>query len=52
VCDLKLRACQTRGLKLRTGRHYDLEGRDQAATRVGFSGFTPEELQRAVALMA
>jgi GntR family transcriptional regulator/MocR family aminotransferase len=48
---LWIRACQTRGLKLRTGRHYDLEGRDRAATRLGFTGFTPEELQQAVALM-
>jgi GntR family transcriptional regulator/MocR family aminotransferase len=48
---LWIRACQSRGLKLRPGKHYDLEGRDQAATRLGFTGFTPEELQRAVALM-
>jgi GntR family transcriptional regulator/MocR family aminotransferase len=47
-----IRACQSRGLKLRLGRHYELEGRDLAATRMGFTGFTPEELQRAVALMA
>src|SRR5208283_1298178 len=47
-----VRACQSRGLKLRPGRHYHLEGRDLAATRLGFTGFTPEELQRAVALMA
>lgn len=46
-----LRACQAQGLKLRAGKHYDLEGRDLAATRLGFTGFTPEELQRAVALM-
>jgi GntR family transcriptional regulator/MocR family aminotransferase len=49
---LWVRACQMRGLKLRLGRHYDLEGRELAATRMGFTGFTPEELQRAVALMA
>jgi GntR family transcriptional regulator/MocR family aminotransferase len=47
-----LRACQLRGLKLRSGKHYDLEGKDRAATRLGFTGFTPEELQTAVALMA
>jgi len=47
-----IRACQSRGLKLRLGRHYDLDGRDLAATRLGFTGFTPEELQRAVALMS
>ena len=48
---LWIRSCQSRGLKLRTGRHYDLAGREQAATRLGFTGFTPEELQMAVALM-
>jgi GntR family transcriptional regulator/MocR family aminotransferase len=52
VFTLWIRACQSRGLKLRAGRHYDLEGRDRAATRLGFTGFTPEELQRAVALMS
>jgi GntR family transcriptional regulator/MocR family aminotransferase len=52
VFGLWIRACQSRGLKLRPGKHYALEGRDLAATRLGFTGFTPEELQRAVALMS
>jgi DNA-binding transcriptional MocR family regulator len=47
-----IRACQSRGLKLRPGKHYDLEGKELAATRLGFTGFTPEELQHAVALMS
>jgi len=49
---LWIRACQSRGLKLRLGRHYDLAGRDLAATRLGFTAFTPEELQQAVAWMS
>ncbi len=48
---LWIRACQSRGLKLRMGKHYDLDKRERAATRLGFTGYTPEELQRAVALM-
>jgi len=36
---------------LRSGKHYDLAGKDRAATRLGFTAFTPEELQTAVALM-
>ena len=48
---LWIRACQSRGLKLRTGKHYDLAGRELAATRLGFTSFSPEELQMAVALM-
>ena len=47
-----IRACQSQGLKLRLGRYYRLDGGDAAATRMGFTAFTPEELQRAVALMA
>jgi GntR family transcriptional regulator/MocR family aminotransferase len=47
-----VRACQTRGLKLRSGRHYSLDGHDLAATRLGFTAYTPEELQGAVALMS
>lgn len=45
------RACQTQGLRLRPGRYYRLDGAETAATRMGFTGFTPEELQRAVAMM-
>jgi GntR family transcriptional regulator/MocR family aminotransferase len=48
---LWVRSCQAVGIKLRLGSHYDLEGRPRSATRLGFTGHTPEELQRAVALM-
>jgi GntR family transcriptional regulator/MocR family aminotransferase len=47
-----VKGCQSRGLKLRTGRHYDLPGQERAATRFGYTAYTPEELQRAVASMA
>lgn len=46
-----IKACQSQGLKLRPGRYYHLDGTNTAATRVGFTGFTPEELQKAVAMM-
>jgi len=45
-------ACRCRGLKLRPGTYFELEGRRTAATRLGFTAFTPEELQEAVAIMA
>jgi GntR family transcriptional regulator/MocR family aminotransferase len=45
-------ACRFRGLKLRSGSYFDLVGQRLAATRLGFTAFTPEELQEAVALMA
>lgn len=47
-----VRACGFKGLKLRPGNYFDLQDRDMAATRLGFSAFTPEELQNAVAIMA
>jgi GntR family transcriptional regulator/MocR family aminotransferase len=46
-----IKACQAKGLKLRPGRHYRLDGAPAAATRLGFTAFTPEELQRAVAML-
>ncbi|WP_316414158.1 aminotransferase-like domain-containing protein [Mesoterricola silvestris] len=46
-----IKGCQAQGLKLRQGRYYSFAGADLAATRLGFSAFTPEELQRAVAMM-
>ncbi len=46
-----IRGCQSRGLKLRLGKHFDLMQRDLAATRMEFTAFTPEELQVAVAMM-
>ncbi len=47
-----LRACGFTGLKLRPGNFFEFQNRDLAATRLGFTAFTPEELQKAVALMA
>jgi GntR family transcriptional regulator / MocR family aminotransferase len=47
-----IRNCGLRGIKLRVGKHYDFEGQALAATRLGFTAFQPEELQRAIALMA
>ena len=47
-----VRACRFKGLKLRTGSYFDLQHRELAATRLGFTAFTPEELQKAVAFMA
>jgi GntR family transcriptional regulator/MocR family aminotransferase len=49
--DAWVRACGLRGLKLRPGNHFTLDGRNLAATRLGYTAFQPEELQRAVALM-
>ncbi len=46
-----VKGCQAQGLKLRNGRHYSLAGTGLAATRMAFAAFTPEELQRAVAMM-
>jgi len=46
-----IKGCQSRGLKLRSGKHYDLGAREAAATRFGFTAFTPEELQNSVAMM-
>jgi GntR family transcriptional regulator/MocR family aminotransferase len=44
-------SCIMKGLKLRPGRFYDFEGHERAATRLGFSAYEPDELQRAIALM-
>ncbi len=49
---LWIRSCGLKGLKLRPGSYYDFEGRENAFTRMGFTGFTPEELQQAVDQMA
>jgi GntR family transcriptional regulator / MocR family aminotransferase len=46
-----IRACRLKGLKLRPGSYFDLGGSEIAATRMGFTAFTPEELQEAVAMM-
>lgn len=42
-------ACGFKGLKLRPGSYFDLLGQPLAASRLGYTGFTPEELQQAVA---
>lgn len=47
-----VRACRIKGLKLRSGGYFELRGREMASTRMGFTAFTPEELKKAVALMA
>jgi len=47
-----IRACRIKGLKLRPGSYFDLQGQNRVATRLGFTAFTPEELQEAVAIMA
>jgi len=49
--DAWVRTCGLKGLKLRPGDYYDLDGTEHAATRLGYTAFTPEELQLAVALM-
>lgn len=49
--DMWIRACGLRGLKLRLGSHFTLDGRGLPATRFGFTAYQPEELQRAVAQM-
>jgi len=49
--DMWVRTCGLKGLKLRMGGYFDLEGRVRAATRLGFTAYLPEELQRAVSMM-
>lgn len=49
--DMWVRSCGIKGVKLRLGSYFDLEGRPSAATRLGFMAYTPEELQEAVPLM-
>jgi GntR family transcriptional regulator/MocR family aminotransferase len=49
--DLWVRSCGLKGIKLRLGSYFDLEGRPMAATRLGFMAYTPSELQEAVPLM-
>jgi len=46
-----VRACRFKGLKLRPGSYFELTNQNLAATRLGYTAFTPEELQEAVALM-
>ncbi|HJV48104.1 MAG TPA: PLP-dependent aminotransferase family protein [Geothrix sp.] len=46
-----IKGCQSQGLKLRPGRYYQLDGSNVAATRLGFTGHTPDELQKAAAMM-
>jgi GntR family transcriptional regulator/MocR family aminotransferase len=44
-----VRSCGMKGLKLRPGSAYRLGGEPLAATRLGFSAWTPQELQQAIA---
>ena len=47
-----VRACGFKGIKFRPGSYFDLEGRPGAATRLGFTAYTPLELQNAVSLLS
>ncbi|BDU75392.1 aminotransferase-like domain-containing protein [Mesoterricola sediminis] len=49
--DIWIRSCGLKGIKLRLGSYFDLEGRPLAATRLGFTAYTPAEIQDAVPLM-
>ena len=49
--ELWARACTQKGLKLRPGKWFTMDGRPLAATRFGFTAYTPQEIQEAVALM-
>jgi GntR family transcriptional regulator/MocR family aminotransferase len=46
-----VRGCRFKGLKLRPGSYFELGNQELTATRMGFTAFTPEELQKAVAIM-
>jgi GntR family transcriptional regulator/MocR family aminotransferase len=46
-----VRGCRFKGLKLRPGSYFELGNQELPATRMGFTAFTPEELQKAVAIM-
>ncbi|WP_316414058.1 aminotransferase-like domain-containing protein [Mesoterricola silvestris] len=48
---LWVRSCGLKGIKLRPGTYFRLEGGALAATRLGFMAYTPEELQEAVPRM-
>ena len=49
--DLWIKACAMKGLKLRRGSAFRVHGEPLAATRLGFTAHTPEELQQAVVWM-
>jgi GntR family transcriptional regulator/MocR family aminotransferase len=49
--DVWVRACQLKGIKVRTGAYFDLDRRAAAATRLGFTAYTPQELQEVVPRM-
>jgi GntR family transcriptional regulator/MocR family aminotransferase len=49
--DLWIKACAMKGVKLRKGRAFRLQGELLAATRLGYTAHTPEELQQAVVWM-
>lgn len=50
--DLWIRACGLKGCRLRSGKTYSLAGEPMAATRLGYTAYTPEELQKIVAVLA
>ena len=47
-----VRASGLKGIKFRPGSYFDLDGRPSAATRLGFTAYTPLELQNAVSLLS
>ena len=46
-----VRAAGLKGIKFRPGAYFDLDHQPMAATRLGFTAYTPPELQTAVALL-
>ena len=49
--EMWVRSCGLNGLKLRPGSYFRFDGAPLAATRMGFTAHSPEELQQAVALL-
>jgi GntR family transcriptional regulator/MocR family aminotransferase len=50
--DAWMRACALLGLRLRNGASFSFEGNPLAATRLGFTAHTPDELTQGMDLMA
>jgi len=46
-----IRACGLKGIKVRPGAYFELDKQPLAATRLGFTAYTPTELQTAVSLL-
>jgi len=49
--EMWVRSCGLKGLKLRPGKYFSFHGSPLAATRFGFTAYSPEELQKGVALL-